>query len=77
MPYEPQKSRRSGTGGGNVCLNLEQNEYLSVEGAAAPCWETALPDVISAVLVRLSEPIPRGARSVHLPISSRPAAASP
>lgn len=43
----------------------------------APCWETALPGVISAVLARLSGPIPRGARSVRLPVSSRPAAASP
>ena len=48
----------------------------SLQVAASPCWEMALPDVISAILVQLSGPIPRRNLPVHLSASSRKTSAS-
>jgi hypothetical protein len=45
--------------------------------AAYPCWEEALPDVISPVCVEVLGPVPRRASSVPLPVSSRRTSASP
>ena len=45
----------------------------SLQVAASPCWEMALPDVISAYLSLDSWTCIPAARAVHLPISSRPA----
>jgi len=47
----------------------------SSQVVANPCWEMALPDVISAFLVWVLGPIPRDVTSVRLPVSSRGAAA--
>ena len=49
----------------------------SVQVAACPCWEEALPDVISSISVEVLGPVPRRASAVQLPVSSRRAAASP
>ena len=49
----------------------------SLQVAVSPCWKMALPGVISAILVWVLGPLPRGAPSVHLPVSSRTASASP
>ncbi len=49
----------------------------SLQVAVSPCWELALPNVISTVCVEALGPIPRRVRPVHLPASSRTASASP
>ena len=49
----------------------------SSQVAVSPCWELALPDVISTVCVQALGPIPRRVRPVHLPVSSRTTSASP
>jgi hypothetical protein len=49
----------------------------SVQVAACPCWDEALPDVISSICVEVLGPVPRHAPSVHLPVSSRRTSASP
>ena len=45
--------------------------------AACPCWEEALPDVISSISVEVLGPVPRRASAVPLPVSSRRTSASP
>jgi hypothetical protein len=45
--------------------------------AACPCWDEALPEVISSICVEVLGPVPRRASSVHLPVSSRRTSASP
>jgi hypothetical protein len=45
--------------------------------AAYPCWDEALPEVISPLGVEVLGPVPRRASSVHLPVSSRRTSASP
>ncbi len=37
---------------------------------ASPCWDMALPNIISAILVKSLGPIPRHVSWMHLPISS-------
>ncbi len=49
----------------------------SSQVAVSPCWELALPDVISTVCVEALGPIPRRVHPVHLPASSRTTSASP
>jgi hypothetical protein len=49
----------------------------SLPVAACPCWEEALPDVLSSLSVEVLGPVPRRASSVLLPVSSRRASASP
>jgi hypothetical protein len=49
----------------------------AVQVAACPCWEEALPAVISSLWVEVRGPVPRRASSVLLPVSSRRASASP
>ena len=49
----------------------------SLQVVASPCWETALPDIISAILVQVQGPLPRSVPSVHLPVSSRRTSVSP
>ena len=49
----------------------------SLQVAACPCWEEALPDVFSSISVEVLGPVPRRASSVLLPVSSRRASASP
>ena len=49
----------------------------SLQVVASPCWELALPGVISAILAWVLGPLPRSAPSVHLLVSSRRASASP
>jgi hypothetical protein len=49
----------------------------SVQGAAYPCWEEVLPDVISSLCVEVLGPVPRRASPVRLPVSSRRTSASP
>jgi hypothetical protein len=51
--------------------------HESVQVAACPCWEEALPDVISSICVEVLGPVPRRASTVRLPVSSRRASASP
>ncbi len=46
-------------------------------GCCAPCWESLDPGVISAILVWVLGPLPRGALSVHMPVPSRETPASP
>ncbi len=48
----------------------------SLQVAASPCWKMALPDVISAILVQLSGPLPRRTPPVLLSVSSRRTSAS-
>jgi len=45
--------------------------------AACPCWEEALPEVVSSISVEVLGPVPRRASSVRLPVSSRRTSASP
>ena len=47
----------------------------SSQVVANPCWEMALPDVISAFLVWVLGPIPRDVTTVRVPVSSRGATA--
>lgn len=49
----------------------------SLQVAACPCWEEALPDVVSSISVEMLGPVPRRASSVPLPVSSRRTSASP
>jgi len=49
----------------------------SLQVAACPCWEEALPEVISPICVEALGPVPRRASAVHLPVSSRRTSASP
>jgi hypothetical protein len=49
----------------------------SLQVAACPCWEEALPDVISSICVEVRGPVPRRASAVLLPVSSRRTSASP
>ena len=49
----------------------------SLQVAACPCWEKALPDVLSSISVEVLGPVPRRASTVRLPVSSRRASASP
>ena len=49
----------------------------SLQVAAYPCWEEAIPDVVSSISVEVLGPVPRRASSVLLPVSSRRASASP
>ena len=49
----------------------------SLQVAAYPCWEEALPDVISSICVEVRGPVPRRASAVPLPVSSRKTSASP
>ena len=48
----------------------------SLQVVASPCWEMALPDVISAILAWVLGPLPRGVPSVLLPVPSRKTSAS-
>jgi hypothetical protein len=49
----------------------------SLQVVASPCWEMALPDIISATLVQALGPIPRRAPRLHLSIPSPRTPASP
>jgi hypothetical protein len=49
----------------------------SLQVAACPCWEEALPDVLSSIAVEVLGPVPRRASAVPLPVSSRRTSASP
>jgi len=51
----------------------------SLQVVAGPCWEMALPDIISAILSRRVGigPLPRSVFPVHLPASPRKTTASP
>jgi hypothetical protein len=49
----------------------------SLQVVASPCWEMALPDIISATLVQVLGPIPRRAPRLHLSASSPRTPASP
>ena len=51
--------------------------HESLQVAAGPCWEEALPDVLSSICVEVLGPVPRRVSSVHLPVSSRRTSASP
>ena len=48
----------------------------SLQVVANPCWEMALPDVISEFLVQVLGPIPRDVLLVHSPVSSQETPAS-
>ncbi|MBW1678249.1 MAG: hypothetical protein JRJ79_17015 [Deltaproteobacteria bacterium] len=48
----------------------------SLQVVASPCWEMALPNVISAILAWVLGPLPRGVPSVLLPVPSRKTSAS-
>ena len=49
----------------------------SLQVAVCPCWDEALPDVISSISVEVLGPVPRRASAVPLPVSSRRTSASP
>ena len=49
----------------------------SLQVVPSPCCTTALPDVISAILVPAPGSVPRHARTVLQSVSSRPSSASP
>ena len=49
----------------------------SLQVAAYPCWEEALPDVVSSISVEVRGPVPRRASAVRMPVSSRRTSASP
>jgi hypothetical protein len=49
----------------------------SVQVATCPCWEEALPDVVSSICVEVRGPVPRRASAVRLPVSSHRTSASP
>jgi len=53
------------------------SDHGSVQVVVSPCWQMARPGVISAVLVEVPGPLPRGVPSVHLLVSSQRASASP
>ncbi len=48
----------------------------SLQVVANPCWEMALPDVVSEFLVQVLGPIPRDVLLVHSPVSSQETTAS-
>jgi hypothetical protein len=48
----------------------------SLQVVTNPCWEMALPDVISESLVQVLGPIPRDVLLVHSPVSSQETPAS-
>ena len=45
--------------------------------AAYPCWDAALPEVISPICGEVLGPVPRRAAAVPLPVTSRSTSASP
>ncbi len=49
----------------------------SLQVVASPCWEMALPDIISATFVQVPGSILRCVSRVHLPVSSRRTTVSP
>jgi hypothetical protein len=49
----------------------------SLQVAACPCWEEALPDVVSSISMEVLGPVPRRASAVPWPVSSRRTSASP
>ena len=49
----------------------------SLQVAVYPCWEEALPDVISSISVEVLGPVPRRASAVPVPVASRRTSASP
>jgi hypothetical protein len=49
----------------------------SLQGAASPCWEMVLPDIISAILAWVLGPLPRDASLVPSSVSSQKVPASP
>ena len=49
----------------------------SLQVVASPCWELALPDIISAILAQVLGPLPRSVLLVHLLASSQETTASP
>jgi hypothetical protein len=51
--------------------------HESLQVAAYPCWELALPDVISSIFLWVLGPVPRRASPVRLLVSSRTTSASP
>ena len=51
--------------------------HESLQVAAYPCWELALPDVISSIFLWVLGPVPRRASPVLLLVSSRTTSASP
>ena len=51
--------------------------HESWQVAAYPCWDEALPEVISPICVAVLGPVPRRASSVQLPVSSRRTSALP
>src|SRR3972149_5482351 len=48
----------------------------SLQVVASPCWEMALPDVVSEFLVQVLGPIPRDVLLVRSPVSSQETTAS-
>ena len=48
----------------------------SSQVAVSPCWEMALPNVISVIFVKVLVPIPRGVSLVHSTVSSQRTSAS-
>jgi hypothetical protein len=51
--------------------------HESLQVAARPCWELALPDVISSIFIWVLGPVPRRASPVLSLVSSRKTSASP
>jgi len=51
--------------------------FRSLQVAASPCWKTALPDVISAILAWVLGSVPRRNQAVHQSVTSRSTSASP
>jgi hypothetical protein len=43
----------------------------SLQVAVSPCWKLALPDVISAICVKVLGPVPRSVPSGHCPFRTR------
>jgi hypothetical protein len=50
---------------------------VSLQVAVCPCWDEALPDVLSSICVEVLGPVPRRASAVLLPVTSRKTSASP
>ena len=53
------------------------SDHGSVQVVVSPCWQMALPGVISAVLVEVPGPLPRSVPLVRMLVSSQRASASP
>ena len=49
----------------------------SSQVVVSPCWELALPDIISTIRAWALSPLPRSVSPVLLPVSSRKVSASP